>query len=494
MSFSGISKVVVTGDLLRCLIEDGKPTWTQRPNVNWLRAVVEAILPDHKVQALTPESLGYTPEGLMEAMGLPTSVEGWAGAFEALPAGPVADAITELAGALVVGFELPPGMVSALGAAGAHTINLNLHPIRCLDDLYLSVLADASIAAHFAPHAVTIQEMRWKLVRMRARLARERAGLPDLPAGSAVLFGQLAVDRSLFWNGTFASLADFIEDIRALAEEFGTVYYRSHPFAQPNPDLAMLLTEIPGLLFTDRTAYELLDAPDIAAAFGISSSTLFEAHVFGKRSKAFIRHGELGMPPVANGLAVGLAGFAAGLSSLAGCAGAVFAPDPGALREIVGMQWGYAPGLINPLFRSPPVLPDHKICMADTIMQGARLSAWRVHADWGLWGVGPHSILEFRWPETAGKRMEVAVEMMAGPSQPHRKPTFAVHAGGHRVYTTQVLEFNEPRTIRFDIERPAKGDRFQLHFFSSDPQSPHQVGINQDKDLLATACFGVWRC
>lgn len=493
MPLSWKPRVVVTGDLFRSFAEDGVLRWTQRPNVAWLEALVRAALPDAEVTALTPESLGLGPAGLMEEQGLPPSLEGWAQAFARPPVGAVATAVAGLRGALVVGFELPPGLASALDAAGACVLNVAIHPVRCLDDLLLSLSAGAEVEPRFADQAVGVPEMRWRLGRMRGRLARERAYAPPVSGRAAVLFGQMRVDRSLFVGGRFVALTDFEDRIRAIAAEYDCLYFRPHPLEAPALEVAEMLARIPGVLVTDRNVYELLDAPDIVAAYGLSSSALYEAALFGKGAEAFIPHPDFGVPPLPRGLALGLDGFARGLASLVGAPAHRFEQPSGALREVVGQSWGLVADATAPLHRQPPELPDREICLANAPMRHAVLRGWRAHEDWGLWSVGPQGTLEFRWPRGLTGWVPVTLKMMAGPSLPGRKPMLTVAAGGEVVYRSTTLEFNEPAVIRFELAPPLHGDRVQIHLFSSDPRAPREIGLNDDADRLGAACFSVYR-
>lgn len=487
------TRVVVTGDLFRSFEDGGVTRWTQRPNVAWLEALVQAALPEAEITALTPESLGLTPAGLMAEQGLEASQDGWIRAFAHEPVGAVAAAVKGLSGTLVVGFELPPGLLSALRAAGAMAVNVALHPVRCLDDLLFSLWTDESAGRHFAPHVLQTAAMRWKLGRMRGRLARERSYAPAAAGRSGVLFGQMRVDRSQIVDGRMVSLLDFADRIREIAGQHDCLYFRPHPLEAPAPEVAEMLAAIPGVLLTDRNVYEMLDAPDIVAAYGISSSALYEAGLFGKPAAAFISHPDFGLPPTPAGLALDLDGFACGLASLAGEPVPAVRQGPGALREVVGQNWGLIPGAIDPLHRRPPVLPNQEVCLADPSMRGALVSGWRAHQGWGLWSVGRQGVLEFLWPERTPGHITVVLRMMPGASLPHRRPTLTVAAGGRIVYRSSMLRFDEPETVVFELAPPAAG-RFQVHVFSSDPQTPEEVGINDDRTPLGAACFSIFRC
>ncbi|MFC5355626.1 hypothetical protein [Azospirillum himalayense] len=494
MSLISKPRVAILGDLFRSYEEEGFVRWTQRPNVAWLAAIVRAALPDIEVTAITPESLGFDPAGIMAEEELPATPDGWLTSFDRHPTGAVATAMKALRGQFVVGFELPPGLRSALQDAGADVINLAIHPVRCLDDLLFSLQADERIERHFASHAIRMQEMGWKLGRMRARLARERAYAPATSGRAAVLFGQMRIDRSLMAGGRLVSLLDFADRIREIAARHDCLYVRAHPLEAPRSDVLEMLAAIPGVLMTDRNVYELLDAPDVVSVCAISSSVLYEAGLFNKPAEAFIPHPDFGLPPIPRGLALDLDGFARGLSALVGTPPQRFEQAPGALREVVGQNWGLTPAATGPLHRRPPVLPNREVCLADAEMKDARLCGWRVHADWGLWSVGAHAVLEFRWPESITDPIPVACRLMAGPSHPSRRPTLTIVAGGEVVHKSDAIGFNDPVTITFEVRPPARGDRFQVHIFSSDPQAPQEIGLNDDSMPLGAACFSLHRC
>lgn len=251
-------RVVFTGDALRPA-PDG--TAHQRRNISWARALLA-----RRLERLTGAGILElnSPEG-------PLDREAWLAQF-ALPAAPSWHmARPELAGdpreILVVGFELPPNSKAAFDAAGIRWVDFEIHPARYLDDLLFAVSACRELRA---PAGVGEESLR-----LRAAAA---AGLPPaVPAGSAVVFGQTAGDRSLLKDGRLLRLEDFRDEIERLKARYARVFFKPHPLAAGGPTAAEL-----GLEETRANCYDLLAQEAPFDCYGVSSSVLYEAPHFGK--------------------------------------------------------------------------------------------------------------------------------------------------------------------------------------------------------------------
>jgi glycosyltransferase involved in cell wall biosynthesis len=280
-----VERIVVTGDVFRT--NGGDPN--QLKNVRWLRSELSRL---YDLTGLCPE-IGYRRNAadggravVAEWYGLlghAPSMEAWAATYGQVAPTDLIEAVRpDYDRALVIGFELSPFMRSILDAIGAPWVDVELSPIRFLEDLALNMRF--SWPAQIAHRGlVSPAHVRGAAERVRARCARDTS-TADL-AGACVFLAQTRRDRTLIRDGGFFPDAEAVERVgRALGGR--RLVLKPHPLAPHNPLLASLAQRF-GAAATDANIYALLAAGGDVRFLTISSSAAIEARHFGHAPEVF---------------------------------------------------------------------------------------------------------------------------------------------------------------------------------------------------------------
>lgn len=310
-------KIAVAGDIER-------PITNQEDNVRWLYAMVAAQL-----EALTGSAPG------MLLLGRRLSYEEWLELY-AKPEGPCwLEELPELP-ELVVGFELPERTKWWLRSKSIPFIDVIAHPWRFMDDLVLG-LQTSQVYLQVEPVGPVLAKLQANLIA--AQMFRKRfEGLPD---GSAVIFGQTEIDRSLMWDGKMLDLPVFEAEIVCAVRKHPKVFYKPHPHRAPDHD--GLLAHL-GATVTQTNAYRLLSHPSITHVYGISSSCLYEAKVFGKTATFWGRDWASGYMPVSAQTFLSMRFWKNVVSQFQAplmCSELDLAPLQSRLRRAAGAYWGF---------------------------------------------------------------------------------------------------------------------------------------------------------
>lgn len=310
-------KIAVAGDIER-------PISNQEDNVRWLYALVAAQL-----EALT----GTPPEMLLlkrrvsyeEWLELYATPEGscW---LEELPERPD----------LLIGFELPERTKWWLRSKSIPFIDVIAHPWRFMDDLVLG-LQMSQVALQPAPVSLVLAKLQANLIA--SQMFRKR--FDGYPEGTAVIFGQTKIDRSLMRGGKMLDLPMFKDALDEVLRKHPAVLYKPHPHRAPdhNDQLAYM-----GATVTQTNAYKLLSHPSITHAYGISSSCLYEAQVFGKTATFWGRDWADGYTPVSAQTFLSMGFWKSVVRQFRVplmCSEFDLAPLQSRLRRAAGAYWGF---------------------------------------------------------------------------------------------------------------------------------------------------------
>jgi hypothetical protein len=276
-----IERIVITGDVFRTT--NGDPN--QIFNVRWLHEELGDVL--HAVTGLRPE-VGYRRNQADDGramitdwyglLGHTSSVEAWAATYGETASPALIDALApDYARALVVGFELSPLMRSALDGLGVSWIDVELSPIRFLDDLALSLRGSWRMEERPQPGLVTADQVAEAVARLRTRLGGDPAAAAC--SGACVFLAQTPRDRTLLKDGGFFPDTEAVEGV-AQALDGRRLVLKPHPLATDNPLLGALQQRFDAHI-TEANIYALLAAASDVRLLTISSSTAIEARCFG---------------------------------------------------------------------------------------------------------------------------------------------------------------------------------------------------------------------
>jgi hypothetical protein len=341
-----IERIVMTGDVFRTSDGDANQLF----NVRWLHGELSPQL--HTLTGLRLD-IGYRHNAAddgraivtewYEILGHVPSIEAWAATHgQTAPPPALVNALRrDYEHALVIGFELSPLLCSILDAIGAPWIDVEVSPIRFLEDLALAWRFSWPVEmAH--PALLGRHDVEDAAQRVRARYGRGTA--PADPDGACIFLGQTRHDRTLIKDGAFFPDNEAVERV-AEALDGRRLLIKPHPLAPDNPLLSLLSRRLAAPT-TDANIYTLLATARDVKFLTISSSAAIEARHFGHTAQMFHSPAHKGLEPMTSLWAHRSAAFwRAALGSILPLqTGADFEERavPDRLRRSLG-AWGWPP-------------------------------------------------------------------------------------------------------------------------------------------------------
>lgn len=341
-----IERIVITGDVFRTADGDANQLF----NVRWLRGELARVLfeltgllPDVRYRRNAADDGRAMVAEWYRLLGRTPSLEAWAATFgETAPPDALIDELRpDYDRALVVGFELSPLMRAVLDRIGAPWVDVELSPIRFLEDLALTLRFSWAVdLAH--PGLVSRGHVEAAVARMRACYLSGTSAA-DI-AGACVFLAQTRHDRTLIKDGRFFRDGEAVERV-AGALRGRALVLKPHPQAPDNPILAALRQRC-GARMTEANLYAILAAAAGVRFLTISSSAAIEARHFGHAAEMLHPAAHADPGPIASLWAHRSAAFwRRALGSVLPVKpqadfAARFTPDR--LRRILGW-WGMAP-------------------------------------------------------------------------------------------------------------------------------------------------------
>lgn len=194
---------------------------------------------------------------------------------------------------LVIGFETPERELIYLDSKKSPWINIAIHPVRFLDDLYfdISTSFDIDLKQHIA--STGLIDMCVQALRVRYNCNSIEKNKPTLG-----IFGQTPIDKSIYFDGCFKKLDKYLDKIDKLAKTHENIIYKPHPYLTDSDVDDLIINRYDAELNTDSDTYELLANCKVTTACAISSSILFESPYFGIKTKFLENRAKQFGPPV----------------------------------------------------------------------------------------------------------------------------------------------------------------------------------------------------
>jgi len=186
----------------------------------------------------------------------------------------------DLSGYLVIGFEISMVDINYLNQEGIDWINLSIHPLRFMDDLYFSLetsrnvdFARNSVSTGFIDMSVNVLKQRYNPNFIKQETRKKLC-----------ILGQLPDDKSVFINNTFKALRDYTEKLDCIVKEFDEVLYKPHPYNEDKIVDIYIQKRYNTKLLLEEDIYKVFSLEEISSFCAISSSLLYEAKSFGLES------------------------------------------------------------------------------------------------------------------------------------------------------------------------------------------------------------------
>ncbi len=403
-------KIFVTGDFTRPKYKEKNPDNSiQNGNIDWIKSVLVLCGFDPEtLTTVTWNGSGLTADvpALYTAQGLQLGTKGWISLYNSKCVDAGADVLrpTFSDADLVLGFELSPFLQSALDKLGKPYISISIAPERFATDYIWQFesnipQAEANIRKISMAHSQLVAA-----ADIRKRRAKKLKYAPGI-----VVFGQIAADASLLYRDKVLSLNDFTQQLRALKEEFGQVYYKRHPFTGGDEDIVDMMLEDIGVIGIQEDPYDILNSDCFPAVAAISSSIVHEAGYFGKEAFFLARMKKL------RGTYIDRVffGHVAGASmTRPGFWQKVFAGTPFAkglpirgseygltysLRDLLPQTWDVPKSQIAEWHLHAHVQTDKMLDLTEGYEPGAWGEEWQFETGFGVWSRSPNPSLRLRF-------------------------------------------------------------------------------------------------
>lgn len=283
-------RIVVTGDVLRpaSYSPSKLPTSSQKGNIRWLYTLIRRSL--SQASGLPVEMVQWG-EGFntTEFYGLNNeviSVEGWGRLYncEAPSLESALLVANTFRDSLVVGFELPKVLRNILSHFGIDWLNFAIHPVRCLDDLFLScATSHPGIRKALAVLEHPLDAHEASVYALQAMYLRRP--WPDLPRANTLFVGQVEHDSSVLLDGEFTNIATYVKRNSELTRDLAKwrdVLFKPHPVQNYDCGIYDIGLPFRYIHATNANIYQLLSMPWIERIITVSSSVGVEARMFDK--------------------------------------------------------------------------------------------------------------------------------------------------------------------------------------------------------------------
>lgn len=188
-----------------------------------------------------------------------------------------------ISNSLVIYHEAPNIIKKIHNILNIPYIDLNVHPIRFLDDNFLGFLTNKKEIFD----RVKKYQIDENCFYMYANFMKAQTrSLPksNLMPNSLLLAGQTNVDKSLCYNNGIMSILDFENQIKEFGSKYSKIYYKPHPYNDEINKVYEFLKQFEFVEIVNDNFYKLVSDDNISAVAAITSGTLYEAKYFGKEA------------------------------------------------------------------------------------------------------------------------------------------------------------------------------------------------------------------
>lgn len=239
------------------------------------------------IEVVLWEDGGFDAVKFFELAGCPfDSVEDWAKVYHLKEVNKKAEEYlcSFFRDAIVIGYELSNLMMNIFTRYGINYINMTVHPVRFLDDIFLMFCTNNQrIFEKLLAHR--INENSFYTSAGICTVKTKRMPKLEIVPNSAVILGQTKTDASVCREeGSFASLYDYEQEIEAIKAKYSKVYFKVHPYEANNEQLVSFMQrlKIDGI---GDNFYQLVADERLKGVYALSSSAVAEAKYFNKNAE-----------------------------------------------------------------------------------------------------------------------------------------------------------------------------------------------------------------
>ncbi len=187
---------------------------------------------------------------------------------------------------IVIAFELPELLKSALDRLNIPYIDIIIHPIRFLDDIVFGIRSNNREISQLL-HSYLIPEESILIQAGIVMASMNRLKRLKIPGKAALFAGQTTDDKVLINNGKFHNVSDFLDELSKVADSYDTLIIKSHPYSLDPFEAISISRLFNNCITVADNFYYLMSHDNIEAVYSISSSTSIEAQYLGKEGFHF---------------------------------------------------------------------------------------------------------------------------------------------------------------------------------------------------------------
>lgn len=176
----------------------------------------------------------------------------------------------------VIGFEIPESELNYLNECNLPWINFCIHPLRFLDDLYLDVTTSFNYDMHNMKASPGLIDFCTEAIKLSSP-----SPLNNIRQKTLLICGQVWFDRSVYFDGKFRSLEDYLPQLDILVQQYERVLYKPHPAFESEKITEIIVQRYHAQNCANINTYDLFSSGEVHTVCAISSSVLSEAPYFG---------------------------------------------------------------------------------------------------------------------------------------------------------------------------------------------------------------------
>ena len=183
----------------------------------------------------------------------------------------------DLSDVAIIGFEINKLDKTFLIRNSIPWVNVEIHPLRFLEDLYFSITS----SFEFDINILAPKDSYIKFTANTIKLNNLNSNF-EIKNNSLLIIGQTPNDKSIYFDGKFKSLLDYLDELDDLCENHKNIYYRPHPNLTNHEIDKEIIKRYNASLLSLENYYDIISNDNIKTVCGISSSSLHEGKYFGK--------------------------------------------------------------------------------------------------------------------------------------------------------------------------------------------------------------------
>lgn len=180
---------------------------------------------------------------------------------------------------LVIGYELSNLMMHIFNKQGIPYINLTLHPVRFLSDVFFMFCTNnKDVFENLKRYIIDTNLFASEAGYIKATLNRRK--IKNFGEDIAIIIGQTEVDAAIVDDdGNLLSLKNYSKEIENICNTHKKVFYKPHPYASNKEEMIAYMNNF-NIETIEGNFYTILSQDNLKDIYAISSSCIYESKFF----------------------------------------------------------------------------------------------------------------------------------------------------------------------------------------------------------------------